>query len=885
MNIKNLYSVIFILFTSFIWSQEDGVVSYALPARNSLTFNRFALSPTFTFVREQDRTISFTNKREWVQFQNAPVAYTFGYTGRLNENMGAGISLFQRNYGVLSTFGGVLNYAYNVPLSYSNNLTFAANLAVYQSGINTGEVVSTLPDPSLDNVPSNLLMTFNPSINYGIKFFDFGLTLRNYTLYNFTSSNLIEDDPEKSVQAHAMYTGFMSSSGFFDESKFSALVRSEFKKDDVVLSGLVMLTVPKGIWGQVGYNSVNGVSVGVGANLVKGIAIEYNYENGATNNINFGSSHEITLAYRFKPKEKYRYSDDMEMAAIVPQKKKKTVNKTDDATRARIAERAEARRQQKLQAETAAAVAAANNSSLQQEQQNKASISRQAEIEQARAIAEEEALAKLRAKQQAEEEAKRLAHLKANEEQRRQEALAVLAAAEAEEKRLQEAQEEEARRLAENEAKHRAELQAQQEAERLAQLKAQEEQRRQEALEALAAAEAEEQRIKDQQAKEAARLAAEQAAIEQAEKEAAAAEALRKKELQAQEEARLAAEKAAKEKADREAAEAKRLAMLKAEEDKRRAEALAILAAAEAEEQQNVTPPADEFAQSIEETTDKSNALKSEQEALLADLQATVNERKQDLADLKEENDLSEQGIYNAPKPFKSISEENAKLEALSDNLDAAIAQQDKRLKELQNLYKKRKRKVSSDEDEMNMIYLDEIMIIQESQKKTKEAKEALMLELEGIKLATEIERKRRIKRAAFDNQEDRYAKDMKTLEAIKSSTDVDLSAAANLNFDYGESNGGTIRILKDVKNTKEGYYLVMAVHSDKNKRDEFLRSAIMSGIENINFFYDVNTSKYYIYSETYKSISDANAAMAKNSNSGYDDSISMIRIENKTMK
>ena len=87
--------------TQFFYGQEgDGVVSLRLPVRNSLTFNRFAMNPTFSFVREQNRYISFYNKREWVQFDDAPLTYMAGYTGRFSENVGAGISLLQQDYGL-----------------------------------------------------------------------------------------------------------------------------------------------------------------------------------------------------------------------------------------------------------------------------------------------------------------------------------------------------------------------------------------------------------------------------------------------------------------------------------------------------------------------------------------------------------------------------------------------------------------------------------------------------------------------------------------------------------------------------------------------------------------------------------------------------------------
>ena len=76
-----------------------------------------------------------------------------------------------------------------------------------------------------------------------------------------------------------------------------------------------------------------------------------------------------------------------------------------------------------------------------------------------------------------------------------------------------------------------------------------------------------------------------------------------------------------------------------------------------------------------------------------------------------------------------------------------------------------------------------------------------------------------------------------------------------------------------------------MAVHSDKNKRDEFLRAAVKRGEADINFFYDVNTSKYYIYSKKFTNLKEANEAMASKNVSSLNKNLSMIKIENKSMK
>ena len=48
---------------------------------------------------------------------------------------------------------------------------------------------------------------------------------------------------------------------------------------------------------------------------------------------------------------------------------------------------------------------------------------------------------------------------------------------------------------------------------------------------------------------------------------------------------------------------------------------------------------------------------------------------------------------------------------------------------------------------------------------------------------------------------------------------------------------------------------------------NEFLTKVVASGRANVDFFYDVNTSKYYIYYSKFDSISAANKAMEDKGN------------------
>jgi type IX secretion system PorP/SprF family membrane protein len=842
----------------------DGVVSFNLPIRNSLTFNRYALNPTFSFVREQTRFINITNKREWVQFEDAPETYLASYSGRFAENIGAGIGLFQQNYGVLTTFGGVLNFAYNAKLARDTNLTFGLNIGAYQSGVNTSNVVTNFVDPALQNVPNNFLLTVNPGINFGMEFLDFGLSVNNLALYNFESSSLIEDNRDQSFQLHAMYTGYMASRGFFDEAKFSTLIRSEFFKEETIISGLVMVTVPKGIWAQAGYNSVFGMSGGLGLNITEQIAIEYNFETAVGTLGNFGPSHEITLAYRFKPDRNLDYSNDDDMAGLLSgsnrgRKRTTTSNRTK------------------------------NKSNV--------SLSNEERAEQARLAREERNARKLALEQQAkeEEEAKRLATQKAQEEAAKQAEVSAeqkaKADAEAEAKRLaeQKAQEEVAKQaqvLAEQKAKDAAEA----EAKRLAEQKAQEEAAKQAQVlaeqKAKEAAEAEAKRLAEQKAQEEAAKQA-QVLAEQKAKALAEAEALRLVEEKAQEEtaqqAQVLAEQKAKEAAEAEAkaaaeVEALRLAEQKAQEE---SDQKANEVAEVQSDMELINNPKDERAKAMLAITQQAEASLTSQKALLQQLDSLVLVKDTDLKALKEENDLSEQGIAVQPRPFKSITAENNRLKAIKSDLETIIKERSEKIKDLEALYEETIVGDTLTNDVVLLHYKKEIKRLKSEQLKASQTKTQLDVELERIRVATEFEKRRRIKRASFDTDEKRYLQDRATLKNIKETTSLSDTVLTREDFDFGEDQGNNIKILKNINNVDNGYYMIIAVHSNVDERNDFLTKVVASGRKDVDFFYDVNTSKYYIYYEKYRDISEATKALDAKGDRPYNSKMSIVKIEN----
>jgi hypothetical protein len=205
--------------------------------------------------------------------------------------------------------------------------------------------------------------------------------------------------------------------------------------------------------------------------------------------------------------------------------------------------------------------------------------------------------------------------------------------------------------------------------------------------------------------------------------------------------------------------------------------------------------------------------------------------------------------------------------------------EQAQKIDSLNSLYEERFRTTKL--DEVNLFYRKKIEDLELKQAEAKELRIELNNRLEVIKEATEFEKRRRIKRAAYDNEQDRYAQDRAMLQNIKRTTKPAETPYTSDDFDFGQVRSENIQILKNVKNTDSGYYLIIAVHSDINKRNEFLTKVVASGRANVDFFYDVKTSKYYIYYSKFDSINAANKAMEDKGNRPYNLKMSLVKIEN----
>lgn len=302
---------VFALFTAVLLSkslhaqESNPYVSYDVPFQNLLKFNRFLINPTFSAVREDKSYINLFHRSQSADFDNNAQNYFLSYSGRINEMVGIGFSLYNQQEGVISNLGVMANYSHGIRLGKESSLTFGVNIPYYVSNYDASRSTPLQQDdPLLSDTPESSIISLQPGINLSLGKFDVGVFAQNLVDYNIKSGKSLTTLDQKTFSGHLQYTHSLENGrGIFEDGRLMPLARARFNgAEDPIFGGGVILDLPKLGWIQGGYDQFYGVSAGTGFNLNRRLSFGYNFEKNISNSIaNLGVTHEISISYSFVP--------------------------------------------------------------------------------------------------------------------------------------------------------------------------------------------------------------------------------------------------------------------------------------------------------------------------------------------------------------------------------------------------------------------------------------------------------------------------------------------------------------------------------------------------------------------------------------------------------
>nr|WP_299485877.1 PorP/SprF family type IX secretion system membrane protein [uncultured Allomuricauda sp.] len=294
-----------LLFCGAMNAQEDNpYVSYDVPFQNLLKFNRFLINPTFSAVREDKSYVNLFHRSQGSDFNDNNQNYFLSYSGRINDRVGLGLSLYNQQEGVISNLGVMANYSHGIQLGQKSSLSFGVNIPYYVSSFDPDRAVTLEEDPLLNDASQNSIISFQPGLNVSFGKFDFGVFAQNLVDYNIKSGKSLTDFNEKTFSGHVQFAHeFKNGAGIFQDGRLLPLARARFQAEqDPIFGGGLILDLPKLGWIQGGYDQLYGASAGTGFNLNRRLSFGYNFEKNINNNFaNLGVTHEVSIAFSFVP--------------------------------------------------------------------------------------------------------------------------------------------------------------------------------------------------------------------------------------------------------------------------------------------------------------------------------------------------------------------------------------------------------------------------------------------------------------------------------------------------------------------------------------------------------------------------------------------------------
>ncbi|MCX2681854.1 PorP/SprF family type IX secretion system membrane protein [Galbibacter sp. EGI 63066] len=305
---KHLLTVglLLVFYMSFSQVENSNPVVIDWRQHNLTKYNKFLVNPTYSYVKNDSKAVSFWSRVQWTGVENSPQTYLLSYSGKVGENSGAGLGLYQQNLGLLVDSGLLLNYAYGVNFTEDVVLTVGINTTLFRRGLNKNAVNSAESDPAILENQDDFLFLAMPGINLSIGSVDMGIYAENIFDYNFNDANTVTDFSDKIFSGQLGYTkAFDRSIGFMEDARWRTLVYGKtLPNEDFQYGFNSLIDLPYTGWFQAGYNNIFGISGGLGVRIGEGISIGINYEMGTSKtNRAFGSTYEAIASIELGPRK------------------------------------------------------------------------------------------------------------------------------------------------------------------------------------------------------------------------------------------------------------------------------------------------------------------------------------------------------------------------------------------------------------------------------------------------------------------------------------------------------------------------------------------------------------------------------------------------------
>jgi type IX secretion system PorP/SprF family membrane protein len=203
MNFKKGYLVL-VLFISQISFSQEGIATYS----DYLSDNYYLIHPSMAGAANCAK-VRLTARQQWFGNDNAPALQTASFNGRIGDQSGAGIILFNDQNGFHSQRGFKVTYAHHIMFSRSdvdlNQLSFGMSAGLVQSQLDQSEFAGF--DPIIDGAIQKDSY-FNVDIGTSYNYLEF---YTHFTVKNVLASrrNIYTEVESDNLRKYLLSAGYV----------------------------------------------------------------------------------------------------------------------------------------------------------------------------------------------------------------------------------------------------------------------------------------------------------------------------------------------------------------------------------------------------------------------------------------------------------------------------------------------------------------------------------------------------------------------------------------------------------------------------------------------------------------------------------------------------
>ena len=138
--------------------------------------NPYIYNPAYAGI-EGRPTVSLTHRQQWIGVEDAPVTSNLTFHTPVVGGFSMGLNVTQDKYGIFTSSGGLLSFAYSVPLGFNQYVSFGLSGGAKYQNIDFTDV--DLNDPAIGRQEPSTRLDGNAGLAYHIGGFSLGVSLQN----------------------------------------------------------------------------------------------------------------------------------------------------------------------------------------------------------------------------------------------------------------------------------------------------------------------------------------------------------------------------------------------------------------------------------------------------------------------------------------------------------------------------------------------------------------------------------------------------------------------------------------------------------------------------------------------------------------------------------